>query len=377
MRSPDSSTEQDRGGTDWPQQDEESSRHPANHAGVLAPDTDDYQDVDDIEADDELTHARVAPLGAGMLVAAARHNAQGTTTSYNFDGNHSSYQIPVALPHQSHRSPSPDYYDEDDDEDMTEIEGGVPLEQVSPAAHNEAYTGSHPFATGVDHNYTDSDDDDDDDDYNIDLAQDSDDDELSAAQPFDPYLNFNGPPNFPLHLHTLYGGASMMGTQLPYEAWVGANHGILPVPEVDMAAFENAVDTLPPVQTSNPNPTIPGAENLGLVDFLRHWAYQGSFTDSPRTRPPGLREVIKQATASVKDVKYSDLDGDECDFQGLNWTTMETTRNAARARRCRTYKNYVNHEGSDVLAVCHPPILMKIIPPPHIPSQRLFANLYL
>ncbi|KJZ76569.1 hypothetical protein HIM_03905 [Hirsutella minnesotensis 3608] len=112
-------------------------------------------------------------------------------------------------------------------------------------------------------------------------------------------------------------------------------------------------DTFPPVQLSNPNPTILGSENLSLVDFLRDWAHRGSFSSHQRSRPPHLHEVHTQARTAIKDVTYEDLQGDECDFQGLNWTSMETTRADARARRRRTYKNYVNRAGSDALRVEH------------------------
>ncbi|PHH86267.1 hypothetical protein CDD83_10485 [Cordyceps sp. RAO-2017] len=111
--------------------------------------------------------------------------------------------------------------------------------------------------------------------------------------------------------------------------------------------FFDAFDAFPPVQMSNPNPTILGSENLGLVDFLRNWAYQACFGSAPGLRPPLLPEVHSQARAEVKDVTYADLAGDARDFQALDWSAMATTREAARARRLGTYKNYVNHLRSD------------------------------
>jgi hypothetical protein len=38
----------------------------------------------------------------------------------------------------------------------------------------------------------------------------------------------------------------------------------------------------------------------------------------------------------------SDLHGDACDFQGLDWTKIEVERKEARRMRLRTYKNYTN-----------------------------------
>ncbi|PFH56230.1 hypothetical protein XA68_16854 [Ophiocordyceps unilateralis] len=107
-------------------------------------------------------------------------------------------------------------------------------------------------------------------------------------------------------------------------------------------------DNFPPVQLSNPNPTILGSSNLGLVDFLRVWALNGCFPSASRSRPPHLLEVYAQARAQVDDVTYADLCGDQCDLQGLDWATMETTREDARTRRRLTYNNYVNRAGSDM-----------------------------
>ncbi|RCI11123.1 hypothetical protein L249_7284 [Ophiocordyceps polyrhachis-furcata BCC 54312] len=115
-------------------------------------------------------------------------------------------------------------------------------------------------------------------------------------------------------------------------------------------------DNFLPVQLSNPNPTILGSSNLGLVDFLRVWALNGCFPSASRSRPPHLLEVYAQARAQVEDVTYADLAADECDLQGLDWTTMETTREDARARRQLTYNNYVNRSGSDLSRGEHDPI---------------------
>ncbi|KFG86838.1 WD domain containing protein [Metarhizium anisopliae] len=350
MRSSYSSTEQSHSESDWSQQDEGGSHLPGHCVEVVSHNTDHDHDHDGINTCSEVTQTGRQCPSSGLLATGSRHDAQNTTTAHGSDENQCSHCIPAAHPpDQSHRSPSPEYYDDDDDEGMSDIDGGVSLNQVSSSvARIEGYSGSHLAAAGLDYDYIDSSDDS---DGELDIDQDSDNDGPLPAQAFDPYLNFNGPPNLPLHLHSLYGSAFMMGTEFPPQTWAGANGpGVLPAPEVDMTAFHDSNDTLPPVQLSNPNPTIPGAENLGLIDFLRNWVYQGSFTDSPRSRPPHLSQVIKQAAAPIKEIRYSNLHGDECDIQGLNWKMMETTRSNARARRSRTYKNYVNHPGSDILA---------------------------
>ncbi|RGP75474.1 hypothetical protein FLONG3_5727 [Fusarium longipes] len=101
---------------------------------------------------------------------------------------------------------------------------------------------------------------------------------------------------------------------------------------------------------SNPNPAMFGSENLGLIDFLRHWAYQARFASSslaPRLNAPCPEDIRRQAHETPREIRYDDLLGDRCDMQGLDWDSMNTTRRYARQRRNDTFKNYVNKEGSD------------------------------
>jgi hypothetical protein len=114
-----------------------------------------------------------------------------------------------------------------------------------------------------------------------------------------------------------------------------------------MPFVETLIDNLPPVQISNPNPFVLGSENFGLFDFLRHWASLRGFGVSNSTQAPDTKTLIQQTRNPPDVVTYDDLKGDECDFQGLNWTAMGTSRDAARPRRRRTYRNHVNCQGSD------------------------------
>ncbi|RFU78782.1 wd domain containing [Trichoderma arundinaceum] len=111
---------------------------------------------------------------------------------------------------------------------------------------------------------------------------------------------------------------------------------------------ELLMDPFPPVHMSNPNPSILGSENYGLIDFLRFWAYGNVPIAENKLPRPGIHRVLKQATSGVERVFYSDLRGDGCDMQGLDWESMNTTRYAAREVRRYTYKNYVNKQGSDI-----------------------------
>jgi hypothetical protein len=112
------------------------------------------------------------------------------------------------------------------------------------------------------------------------------------------------------------------------------------------------LDPFPPPHMSNPNPSILGSENYGLIDFLRSWAYGNVPLMTLRLPRPGIHRVLKQATSGVERVYFGDLRGNGCDIQGLDWDSMNTTRQAAREIRRQTYKNYVNRHGSDIHVSC-------------------------
>lgn len=101
---------------------------------------------------------------------------------------------------------------------------------------------------------------------------------------------------------------------------------------------------------SSTNLMVLGSNNVDLVPFLHMWALSGS-VGGMRMQPPDIRSIDAQAKADIKQVAYQDLRGDRCDFQGLDWTDMGTTRATARARRHISYRNYVNRDGSDLWTV--------------------------
>ncbi|POR35629.1 Putative WD repeat-containing protein [Tolypocladium paradoxum] len=256
----------------------------------------------------------------------------------------------------------PAYYLQND-LDMGDSDGGAPLDEIIVAtniltsmnfdfdAELGLFIGSNGHGGPADDTYSDDDDDDDDDDN----------DETAAPPAHHPDA-FPPPFPFAFGLPSSHSAPATMNPGLPAGSWAtnlpadDDDHDYLDedvptifVPhEPQSPFFDNFIDNLPPVQLSNPNPTILGSENLGLIDFLREWAHDGCFLPGYRQmRPPHLHQVHEQSRAEVHDVTYSDLMGDQCDFQGLNWASMETTRAAARRRRRHTYRNYVNQSGSD------------------------------
>lgn len=143
----------------------------------------------------------------------------------------------------------------------------------------------------------------------------------------------------------------------------------LPQPPADYVALPPIVmptgQIVEPVPFSNANPSVLGLENLGLFDFLRGWAAQRHFGAISGLGGPDLQHVLYQESLRRKEVSYEDLKGDYCDFQGLNWKAMGTTRKAARSRRRYTYRNYVNRQDSDKWNVSSHAIRCILLSNPH------------
>ncbi|KAG5922764.1 hypothetical protein E4U42_005347 [Claviceps africana] len=366
MRLPPDLAEQGRGETARPQQEEEGLCNPGERAGTVSLFQDQYDKDSTNNVDLSVT---------GLLVTDSRPDPQGTTSSnHNIRGSSFPSHQPASIPIQSgachSRFPgNPDEQvdeEQETDEDLSDIQDGAVFDQPPYEARQlKVQSGSHSTGSAAEgHGDTEEKSDgspSEDSEADVTNAQQqtaNNDPASSPHHPLHPYLNSDGPPNLTAHLHTLYGSPLMMDTEFPDASWAEGSwpltgnvdlQGPNPVAEANTLGFEDAANALPPVQISNPNPAIPGSENLGLVDFLHHWAQQGRHAHTHRSRPPHLHQVVKQAHTVVSEVNYSDLNGDCCDFQALNWTAMDTTRNAARIRRFLTYKNYVNRAGSDVL----------------------------
>jgi hypothetical protein len=89
---------------------------------------------------------------------------------------------------------------------------------------------------------------------------------------------------------------------------------------------------------------VQGQLNLTLRDFLYTWGV--CVTRNPSTkkrkRGPNLVYVDKLNGDKPNEVLRSDLLGDHCDFQGIDWTKLDVSRKDARNMRMRTYENYTN-----------------------------------
>lgn len=275
----------------------------------------------------------------------------------------------------------------DSDESDTELEsGGAPLTPAAPiAAHHATIPHGHAHVQAHNQPSAGSDSDylsDADQDYDDDDDDDEEEGEVEEEQAPGVHFQIHSHPNT---LPPIAPPAPMMphpannafffnhlppGMALPMSPAMPSNMQGIPVPPAHfMPTGPTDLANLPPlpqphpgwmpvppgfgmgfdqnIDPSNANPHVLGAENLGLVDFLRDWAYQGLYGRARQTQPPLLEELLRQAREQPDEIDFSQLNGDQYDLQGLDWTSMETTRKAARLRRQYTYRNYVNRNGSD------------------------------
>ncbi|KAF4974046.1 hypothetical protein FZEAL_9018 [Fusarium zealandicum] len=218
------------------------------------------------------------------------------------------------------------HHDEDYDLDMSDSEGGAPLDD-----DDDDDDDIHPYPQVDHHHYT------------------------LTEEDHDAHVPGSGPVNYLVHpfsqLPTLAEAGIIMDAPPPPGPWAPMPTNAVPVPQAFPQPLVPPIDPLDdPAPISNPNPVMLGSQNLGLVDFLRHWAHQArtsSPTSASRAYAPCPEDIRRQAHHHINEVAYNDLRGDDFDMQGMDWASMGTTRRHARQKRCATYKNYVNKEGSD------------------------------
>lgn len=270
--------------------------------------------------------------------------------------------LPLPLQHpgaavQNYPHPHPDSVAASDNADMSdsEGEGGAPLGSLAMAAtapmsnlpapalaldydsEIDEPASSEDSDEDYDDEYDDDYDDDDDDDYD-DAAEDDltseEDQHLSLSDFENSHSNF---PFYPPGIAELNSNDTLLEVELPPAAWPDPLNDDLP----DATDEEFAAGIL-----SNPAPNVLGPADPWSYDlpaFLDWWEHLGP-REGPRPQRP---QALAQYQRRPSEVRYSDLKGDRCDYQGLDWTAMGITRKDARTMRPSVYENFVNHVGSD------------------------------
>lgn len=85
-----------------------------------------------------------------------------------------------------------------------------------------------------------------------------------------------------------------------------------------------------------------GQNNMSLSDFLFRWSLTIRSESRKANRGPRLERLREFGTSMPAEVKRTDLRGERCDIQGINWKKLEVKRRDARRMRIASYKNYHN-----------------------------------
>lgn len=304
-------------------------------------------------------------------------HSQGSFYNAPVDGDTGSNQLPIDPPTNSfldhsygvayapaqHHPQMQDIFDQEMND--SDGDGGAPVNHMNgvtggnyvieaSATYNQHYTDG--LADDEGDMDEDEDDDEDDEEYDDDEDEeyevDEDDDDEMMSDDEEPHAP---PVPIPTLAHYLHPSDQLpLPADMPQELLDEALNILLQNPlsadelSLDEDEEQMLLDPFPPPHMSNPNPSILGSENYGLVDFLRSWAYGNVPLISLRLPRPGIRRVLKQANSGVERVHYRDLRANGCDMQGLDWDSMNTARYYAREIRRQTYRNYVNRPGSDI-----------------------------
>lgn len=148
----------------------------------------------------------------------------------------------------------------------------------------------------------------------------------------------------------LQNASPMLSTQ----GLVPSSQGVVVSPLSQQTAFHN-------VHTAGHPPTIPNdfpsddesvangdevqdSRNLNLVEFLFNWNQQFSRGEDSRRRPrgPAIPALVRQRSEKLAPVERSDLQGEKCDIQRINWEELGVKRLEARQMRRHTYRNYTS-----------------------------------
>lgn len=94
--------------------------------------------------------------------------------------------------------------------------------------------------------------------------------------------------------------------------------------------------------------------NLSLLGFLYHWSLNNTVATTKKPSPT-LAAFHDFRSRKATTVHKTDLRGDKCDFQGINWKRLGVRRQEARKLRNGSYQNYRNltrrgYSDSDLLS---------------------------
>ncbi|OBT54840.1 hypothetical protein VE04_06038 [Pseudogymnoascus sp. 24MN13] len=83
-------------------------------------------------------------------------------------------------------------------------------------------------------------------------------------------------------------------------------------------------------------------DNMTLSDFLFRWSLTIRSESRKANKGPRLERLREFGTSMPTEIRMTDLRGERCDIQGINWKKLEVKRRDARRMRIASYKNFHN-----------------------------------
>ncbi|KAH7364141.1 WD40-repeat-containing domain protein [Rhexocercosporidium sp. MPI-PUGE-AT-0058] len=140
--------------------------------------------------------------------------------------------------------------------------------------------------------------------------------------------------------------AQIAPANLPTEPWTNPSQ-VLPA-----AQAQNTIASHVPVvevddMSDADQPEVEDQFNLTLANFLHSWGTSSASSSRSteirhRARGPSLASLREQRLERPKPIERSDLQGERCDIQRINWEDLGVSRVMARQQRRATYRNYTN-----------------------------------
>lgn len=157
---------------------------------------------------------------------------------------------------------------------------------------------------------------------------------------------------------------------LSTQGLIPSSQGVVVAPLSQHSVFHNVHPQSHPSIAPNDFPSdiesvadgdeVQDSRNLNLVEFLFNWNQQFSRSEDSRRRPrgPAIPALVRQRSEKLAPVERSDLQGEKCDIQRINWAELGVTRVEARQMRRHTYRNYTSIPQRPVFhvstsSVCH------------------------
>ena len=154
--------------------------------------------------------------------------------------------------------------------------------------------------------------------------------------------------NNPVHLVPPNSGVPIlpwfMEADIPNMSFLGPASGLLDTAAFGGPAAGRLVNSTAFGDAQDPDEDF--ERNLDVCEFFEYWRSRYEMQTSAWPRVGGQATRLRDSQRPDQ-ITISDLDGDRCDYQGINWQQLGADREEGRVIRNQTYTNYTNIHYSD------------------------------